>query len=291
MSRNPVRVALATCADVPDLDEDGPALLGALARLGVEAVPTVWDSEVDWQRFGLVVVRSTWDYAERRDAFLAWAGSLPRVLNQVPVLRWSTDKELYLADLGRAGVATVPTRFVEPGGRFETPDGPFVVKPAVSAGGRRSGRFDSGDHEAAARLVGQIHGEGVTAMVQPYLGPPDRLAEKGLVFIDGSYSHALLRSVPLPPPGHPAAPLYLEESLGPADVSPADRALAERALAAVPFSGTLLYARVDVVRGLDGAPLVLELELAEPSLYLAFGPGSAERFAGAIVRAATARSA
>jgi len=250
-------------------------------------VPAVWDAPSDWSGFDLVVVRSTWDYAERRDAFLAWAESLPEVWNAAPVLRWSTDKELYLSDLERAGVPVVPTRFLPPGTGFGPPGGPFVVKPAVSAGGRRSGRFAPEEAGAAAKLVEAIHAAGGTAMVQPYLGPAELIGELGLVYLEGSYSHAVRRSVPLPAPDGPGTTLYLAESVTAAQPSAAALELAGRTLAAVPF-GPLLYARVDLVNGPGGAPLVLELELAEPSLYLSADTGATERFAAAIERAAAA---
>ena len=130
------RVALATCAEIPQGDEDFPALVAELAALGVEAVPAIWDAAVDWQSFDLVVLRSTWDYAERREQFLRWAGSLQRVLNPVSVLEWNTDKERYLTDLVAAGVPIVPTRFAAPGEPLDPPGERFVVKPAISAGGR-----------------------------------------------------------------------------------------------------------------------------------------------------------
>ena len=222
---------------------------------------------MDWSRFGLVVLRSTWDYAERRDAFLTWARSLPRVLNPVLVLEWNTDKQRYLTDLAAAGVPTVQTQFVAPGEAFSPPGDAFVVKPAISAGGRSSARFEGGD-AAAARLVARIHADGRTAMVQPDLGD---ITEIDLVYIDGSYSHALSRRVPLPAAGDREV-FYLDEELGPAEATPRDRAVAEQALACTPAE--LLYARVDLV---DGA--VLELEIAEPSLYLGFGEGAATRLA------------
>src|ERR1700756_2624370 len=174
-------VALATCAEVPDLDEDGPALLAALAARGIDGVPAVWDAEVDWERFDLVVVRSAWDYAERREEFLSWAATLPRVLNPLPVLRWSTDKR-YLADLEAAGVPVVPTRFLEPGEPLEAPPGRFVVKPVFSAGrrglssqkpvssagGRASARYEPEEAAAAAAHVEALHADGRAAMVQPH---------------------------------------------------------------------------------------------------------------------------
>jgi glutathione synthase/RimK-type ligase-like ATP-grasp enzyme len=245
-------------------------LIAALAELGVDAEPAVWDADVDWARFDLVVLRSTWDYAERRHAFLAWARSLPRVLNPLAVLEWNTDKQRYLTDLAAAGVPVVPTTFVAAGEVLVLPDGPFVVKPAVSAGGRSSGRFEGGD-AAAGQLVARIHAEGRTAMIQPYLGD---ITETDLVFIDGRYSHSLQRRVPLPAGGDRDV-FYLEEELAAAEATPRERGVAEAALATSP--GELLYGRVDLV---DGA--VLELEVAEPSLYLGFGEGAAQRLAEAI---------
>src|SRR5262249_47567110 len=146
-------VALATAAEIPDGDEDFPPLIAALGELGVSAEPAVWDADLDWPRFDLVVLRSTWDYAGRRDAFLARARSLPRVLNPLPVLEWNTDKQRYLTDLAAAGVPVVPTEFVAPGEELDPPDGPFVVKPAISAGGRSSARFAAGEEGAARSLV------------------------------------------------------------------------------------------------------------------------------------------
>ena len=265
------RVALATCAELPEGDEDFPALIAAMAEAGIEAEPAVWDAQVDWALFDLVVLRSTWDYAERRDAFLAWAESLPQVLNSLPVLEWNTDKERYLTDLAAAGVPIVPTEFVPPGQEPEPPQEPFVVKPAISAGGRSSARFDPRDADAARRLVARIHAEGRTAMVQPDLGD---IEETDLVYLDGAYSHALHRRVPLPAAGDRDV-FYLDEQLRPAEASDAERAVAERALAAAP--GDLLYGRVDLVDR-----TVLELELAEPSLYLAFGSEAAARLAAAV---------
>jgi glutathione synthase/RimK-type ligase-like ATP-grasp enzyme len=268
------RVALATCADVPAGDEDEPALLGALAELGIDGRTVVWDDPaVDWDGFDLTVVRSAWDYAERRDDFLAWAARLRRVLNPLRVLEWNTDKQRYLTDLVAAAVPVVPTTFLAVGQPLSVPDGPFVVKPSVSAGGRSSARFDPADADAAAELVSRIHAEGRTAMVQPYLG---ERGETAVVYLGGRYSHAVRRRVPLPRLGA-TSELYLDEDLGAAEATRGERDVAGRALAIAPAK--LLYARVDLMEG-----AVLELETTEPSLYLAFGDGATRTFAGAIAQ-------
>jgi glutathione synthase/RimK-type ligase-like ATP-grasp enzyme len=276
-------VGLATCAEVPELDEDGPALLAALRERGVEGIPAVWDSPaVEWERFDLVVVRSTWDYAERRDEFLDWAARLPRVLNPLPVLRWSTDKR-YLAELEAAGVPVVPTRFLEPGEAFEPPGGRFVVKPVFSAGGRASARYEPEGSHAAATHVESLHSEGRAAMVQPHVDDVETAGEIALIFLGGRYSHAVRKRVALRT-GDPNAPeLYLEEAVEAADPTEADLQVAEAALSGAPFAGELLYARVDLVH--DPEPLVLELELAEPSLYLVYADSAAERLAELITDA------
>src|SRR4051812_26858383 len=223
---------------------------------------------MDWSRFDLVLPRATWDYAERRDAFLAWASAVPWVLNPLAVLEWNTDKERYLTDLAARGVPVVPTEFVPPGAQLEPQDGPFVVKPAISAGGRNSARFEPPDHEAARELVARIHAAGRTAMVQPFLGEHE---ETALVYLDGAYSHAVRRRVPLPAAGARDV-FFLDEELARGEATPEERAVAEAAL-----PDGLLYGRVDLMRG-----LVLELEVAEPSLYLTYADGAAARFAAAI---------
>ena len=128
-------------------------------------------------------------------------------------------------------------------------------------------------------------------MVQPYLSEVDEHGETALVFIDGVYSHSIRKASLLPEPVvHAVAvprshDLFVAEGITARDPSKAERALADQVLAAVPGSGDLLYARVDLLPSPDG-PVLIELELTEPSLFLRFADGSADRFAHAIARAA-----
>jgi glutathione synthase/RimK-type ligase-like ATP-grasp enzyme len=217
-----------------------------------------------------VVVRSAWDYAEKWSEFLHWAEARPRIENPLPVLRYGVDKERYLTALAAGGVPVVPTAFVRPGEWFPPPGEPFVVKPAISAGGRRSARFEPGD-EGAQTLVSEIHGAGQPAMIQPLLSG---VAESSLVYLDGVYSHSLSRRAELPA-RRAQDVLYLEEELGPYEATRKERRIAEAALELAP--APVLYARVDLLGG-----LVLELELVEPSLYLSFRSSAADTFAAAI---------
>jgi glutathione synthase/RimK-type ligase-like ATP-grasp enzyme len=285
-------VALATCALVPDLDDDESLVIPALAAHGVVATPAVWDDRtVDWDAYDTVVVRSAWDYAERRDEFLAWSAALPRVLNAVPVLAWNTDK-IYLRELGARGIPVVPTVWIEPGQQAPSallPPGELVVKPAVSAGARNTSRYRADDGRRVRDHVDRLLGEGRTVMVQPYVRSVDDRGETALIYFAGLFSHAINKGPLLTEPGRVTQGLWEPERISGAEPRGDERALAETVLDALPWPrGELLYARVDIVRDADGTPLLLELELAEPSLFLARGDGAAERFAAAIVARLTA---
>lgn len=276
----PLRIGLATSTDHPDLHEDDAPLLPVLAERGADARAVVWDDPaVDWSDFDLVVVRNTWDYVGRWPEFLAWARRVPRLANPADVLAWNTDKR-YLRELAAAGVPVVPTTWVEPGGDYAPPPGEHVVKPIVSAGARDTVRYAPGDDSTPH--VERLIAAGRAVMVQPYLGAVDTQGESSLLFLDGAFSHAARKAPVLAPgAGHPD-----DVEITPREATPAELAVASAALAAVPLPGPLLYARVDLLPGDDGAPVLVELELAEPSLFLSTAPGAVDRLAEAVLRRA-----
>lgn len=283
-------VLLATCADLPAGDEDADLLVRALADHGVEARWSAWtDGCVDWSS-GLVVLRSTWDYTTDRDAFVGWVDGLPRVANRADVVRWNTDK-VYLRDLAAVGVRTVATSFAAPGEHVEfLPDvAEFVVKPSVGAGSRGVGRFTADRVDEARRHAACLHAAGRTVLVQPYLDAVDAAGETALIYIDGRFSHAV-RKGPMLPEGiaHPVHghELYIEERIETRPAQSAELALGAEVLDAVHdrFAVELLYARVDLLPGPDG-PVLVELELSEPSLFLRHASDAADpaaAFAAAI---------
>lgn len=286
------RVALAAAGAAVGIDEDLPPLCAALAERGARADVCVWDDPgVPWDGYDLVVVRSVWDYARRRDRFLEWAdavASVTRLANPAAVLRWSTDKR-YLAVLAGQGIPVVPTMFLAPGqdADLEPVAGQaIVVKPTVSAGSLDTASYAAEDHDAAAAHVGRLHADGRTAMVQPYLTAVDVDGEAGLVFVNGRFSHAITKGAMLRPGARMVGGLFLEERISRRTPSSAERELADQVLDAVPWAaaGELLYARVDLIGSPDG-PLLLELELAEPSVFLAEGAeaDAAGRLAEAII--------
>ncbi len=242
---------------------------------------------MDWGEFRAVVVRSTWDYADRRDAFLEWGARPRHLMNTVAVIAWNTDKR-YLRELAAAGIPVVPTTWIDPdttGTDIRLPVGPVVVKPSISAGARNTSRYGRAAAVAARAHVDRLLAEGRTVMVQPYLPSVDTAGETGLIFIDGVFSHAVRKGPVLHASGVATDDLWAPEDISAREPGPAERAVAEATLDRLPWARQeLVYARVDIVRGDGGAPMLLELELAEPSLFLHFGAGSADRLARAIAR-------
>lgn len=284
-----MRIALATCRAIPDLDPDDRSLAAAFHTRGIEAHPVVWDDPgVEWTSFAAVVVRSVWDYARKRDAFTDWARSLViPVYNDSEVLLWNTDKR-YLAVLDRVGLPVIATRWIESVDSLErTEFGTLfsgatecVLKPCISAGAKDTLRFDTQNLTAITAHAQRILGSGRAVMVQPYLKAIESKGETALIYFRGVFSHAIRKGALLSEPGKaPDGDLFAHEVIEARVPSAGERTAGDAVLAALPFDRSkLLYARIDLVPGDDGSPEILEVELTEPSLFFSSAPGSEERF-------------
>ena len=290
-----LNIALVTARPARGLDEDEPPLHLALQNAGCDVQIAEWDdANVDWASFDIALLRSAWDYAERVTEFLSWverASKLTHVLNPLPVVRWNTDKH-YIAELAAAGVATVPSTFVEPGAdaghaiqKFleRHANSELVVKPAVGAGSRDTERHRRAEMASAVAHAKRLLDANRSVLLQPYLERVDRDGETALMFFEGRFSHAIRKGPLLPPGGSATTGLFAAEAITPRVPGADEMRLAQKIVAAVP-SGIPLYARVDLIRADDGAPCLLELELTEPSLFFAHAAGSAEKFTAAVLR-------
>ena len=299
------RIALATCSSLPALDDDDAPLVPAFAQRDVVAEPVVWDDPaVDWSGYDLVLIRSTWDYTDRPREFLEWVRRVEqstRLINPASAVEWNIDKS-YQRTLERAGLPIVPTIWLDPERNFDSRSihtrfpafGDFVIKPTISAGSRDTGRYSAG--ETPSRALAITHAKsllqaGRHVMLQRYLRQVDTVGETGIVFVDGVFSHAVRKAPLLNGPFRASTTtsvLYKEEVMSARDASPAERELAERVVAALPelvpgVDGPLVYARVDLIPDDAGNPVVLELELTEPSFFFALAPGSIDRLVDAVV--------
>lgn len=276
-----MRLNIATCRPLPEPDVDEELLLAALQAAEIDARMVAWDDASAWRNPLPTLVRSTWNYIHAPDEFAAWVRSIAArapLWNSAAALLGNLHKR-YLLELAARGVPVTPTELLIRGwsgslselcGRRGWRD--VVVKPAVGAASFETYRFTSLDAEVDA----QTHAFAMQRdlLVQPYLSSVEDYGERALVWIDGEFTHAVRKT-----PRFAGGVEVVSEAIG---LSAAERALGTAALA--PFAADLLYARVDVAPGLDGHPVVMELELIEPSLFLLQSPQALQRLVVAVRR-------
>lgn len=263
---------------------DDALAVGPLAALGIQVEWHDWRTRsVSWADFDCVVVRSTWDYQHHLPDFVATLASIAavtRLENDLSIIRRNVHKT-YLADLAAAGVATVPTTFFAEGlyeplqRSFETwATNELVVKPILGANGGDTFRLRVDDVPGISQAETVFESRG--CMVQPFQESIVTQGEHSLLYFGGTFSHAVAK---VPASGE----FRVQEDHGGTfrGIEPTTNELdvAERALAALGVAP--LYARVDLVMGPRGW-CVMEVELVEPSLYLAHGPEAPVAFARAI---------
>ena len=274
-------VAVVTCRQMPEPDPDQELLLSALRSNGIDVQLVAWDEPgVAWTDFDLAVIRSTWNYIQYLPDFLQWAHQTEqqtRLLNPARIVSSNADKR-YLIDLAKSDVPTVPTTYWPSRSDVNLNDvmsqhdwTDVVVKPAVGAGSFLTERFTLADLDRGERFWSRAVGQRAM-LVQPYLASVAEYGERCLVWIDGEFTHAVRKE---PRMGD------AEESVSAAlAIAPEEQRLAERVLAST--ASDLLYGRVDLIRGSTGAPLVAEVELVEPSLFLRQSPSALSRLVDAI---------
>jgi len=287
----PRPIALVSSAYARELDTDLPYLVRAFADRGVTAEIIDWDTaDEDWTRFASAVVRSPWDYHRRYDEFMAWVdrvAGLTTLHNSPQILKWNLDKH-YLAEMAADGLEVIPTTFVDSPADIDAVadqlGGDVVVKPTVSAGANNSWRHTS-DAAGAEAHVREILELGKSVMVQPYQRFIDERGETGLLYFDGRYSHAFRKGAILTHGEMVHNDLYVEEEITARTPKDQERELGDAVMAWLVrrFGEAPLYARVDMVKGSRGVPVLMEVELAEPSFFLHVSPGSPERFVAAVL--------
>lgn len=280
-----------------DADRELVSIRQELVRRGVECRVIDWlDPSADYTDLDLVVLKSPWDYAARAEQFLAWLArteALAPVANHPDVVRWNLDKA-YLGELTEHGVRTCPTVYC---GTLDAVRAALadatarvVVKPTVSAASADTGLFEPAD-PAALSLAARILGLGKTVMVQPAIPSVATVGERSLIYFDGRFVHAIGKGPLLALGGGLLGDAY-EETITVAQAPDDERSLAGVALGVVDriFAErgvsrgcALLYARVDIARDADDRPLLMELELFEPSYFLDLAPGAERLFVDAVM--------
>ena len=247
--------------------------------------------EIDWRApleafegLALVLLGTAWDYHDHLVEFLAKLDALAArsiaVCNPPDVVRWNGEKT-YLRELEERGAAIVPTVWLTDAGREDVDAAMYrfdtdrvVVKRQVGAGGLGQHSFSRSSMPTDGWRMCRA------AMIQPFLPSIVDEGEYTFVFVDGAFSHGVLKRA--------AAGDYRIQSLYGGyerDYTPSaeDFAIAQAVVAALPFDD-LLYCRIDMARLPSGELAVMEAEAIEPYLYPQQGPQLGERLAAAVAR-------
>jgi hypothetical protein len=282
MASDAIDVALVRCRELPEPDADEQPLLRALAAAGIGARSLSWDDPtVDWSAVELSLLRATWNYHLDRVGFLAWAeraAGACRLYNPLAVVRWNSHKR-YLGALRQRDLPVVPTLYLTADDAEssaltarlrELGVERAVLKPAVSAGSFETHLID-GHNVGEPRFADLIRAREM--MLQPYVASVDDHGERALVWIDGEVTHAVRKSPRFAGQDEVVTSVALEAD---------EVALAQRVIGAL--DDELLYARIDLARDDGGRPMLMELELVEPSLFFGHGPTGLERLVAALRR-------
>lgn len=281
------RIALLTLEDRTGYVIDDDLAADALRQRGFEVAEIPWsDTTIDWSRWDLVIVRSTWDYHIRPDEFLETLGRIEasgtRLENPRDLIIWNLDKR-YLRDLAARDVPIVPSIWGD-GGTPETFTALFdalgtreiVVKPVVSANALDTFRLQHPIDPDTLHTLTQTFA-GRPWFAQPFVNSVLDDGEISAFYFGGQLSHAV-RKVPK------QGDFRVQEEHG-GDITPLAvtgelRAASDRVIRAItpaPFQ-----ARVDLVRLTDGTLAVMELEMIEPSLYFRMSADAPANFARAV---------
>jgi glutathione synthase/RimK-type ligase-like ATP-grasp enzyme len=272
----PLHVAIATYVstgayDANTVDEDA-LLSNLLEELGISHELLAWsDPDVDWSHFTHVLIKSTWDYFDYYPEFLVWLNQLEAlgtsVLNPVATLRWNSSKN-YLLELKAKGYPCVAGQILPKGTAttlealhealgFET----LVVKPLVSGGAKNTLKITRGaGKELEDKIASLLQEEDF--LVQPYIPEIVAVGEYSLIFFNGVFSHAVLKS---PAVDDFRVQHYYGGTIQ--EITPDSKMLGSAQALVASFAKDSLYARVDGVL-IDGVFHLMELELIEPYLFL-----------------------
>lgn len=257
-------------------------LAAPLRARGLTVASQPWTDPIEKDQARLVMPSLAWGYHGRQSEWFAkldaWEAGGLKVVNPPPVLRWNSNKT-YLVELAGKGAPVVPTH-AHDALTVEALQAAFdafgsdelVVKPQVSAGSHETIRV---------KRQGSLEG-GPTgpALIQPFLPAVGEEGELSLFFFDGHFSHAVTKVAV-------AGDFRVQPQFGGrvSEVAPEREALRAAEMVLEAAGEPLTYARVDLIRGLDHTPQLMELEVIEPDLFLEHAHDNGAAFAAAAVRA------
>jgi len=266
-------------SDAFEHDRMMDALRGPFREQGMDVIDVDWADETqDWSVYGAAMIGTTWDYWDHADRFLRTLDKIEQVtplFNSAALVRWNSHKG-YLKELGEKGARMIPTLWINQvdeasfAAAFQTlGSDDLVFKRQVGAGA--DGQFRLSPTDACPDMPHPM-------MVQPFLSRIQEEGEYSFIFIDGTFSHALLKQAK-------AGDYRIQSSYGGTEtpIIPDAEDLQAAAEILQKLNEVPLYARVDMLRGEDGQLLLMELELIEPYLYPLEGSQLGPLMAAAVI--------
>ena len=269
-----MKLALLTCTNLPTWEEDDRFFHAALDMAGIEWSLLAWDSDTDWSTFDVTLIRTTWDYVDRREQFserLKEIASQTYLVNPVEIVEWNLEKT-YLKDLEDAGIPIAPTVWIDE--KIDLNEvmtsrgwGRGFLKPVVGACAVDTKRFTVNEIASVQVWLNTLVDQGEKMMLQPYLEPVETVGEYSVIYFGQRLSHCVQK---IPVKGdyrvqddygasdHPIEPIDYPQMMHVADATL--RYLHER------FSNVLVI-RMDFLKMSDGQFVINEVEMIEPSLF------------------------
>ncbi len=276
-----LKIALVTCADLPQLIPADQELIGLFAQKNAAAEAVVWnDKTVDWTQFDAVIMRSMWDYYLHAEAFGEWLDDLEnkkiRTFNSSAILQANKHK-FYLRDLERKGVKIIPTIFLPKTDNLDLSimqEGAWkaaILKPAISAGSYKTDFFEPENWQNIEKNYRDL-AKTTDLLLQTFVPEIQTEGEISLIFFNRKFSHSVVK---LPKTGD----FRVQSQFGGQYLvfSPDEKLLETAAEIIACYEGELLYARVDGVMQ-NGEFLLMEVEQIEPDLYFGLHEPAKQRF-------------
>ncbi len=278
------RIAFITSEQDPLLISDDRLAIEPVMQLGLSVEPFVWDNGVAGiGEFDAIIFRSCWNYHRKFEKFVSWILQVKDLnvptFNSIPVSLWNLHKK-YLLDLANAGVAIPRTELILKDSHSEdlrtklvaVKSEQVIIKPAISLNGEDTYLCDAQDIARIGRLTESLLSER-DVLIQEYIPEVQTFGEISLLFFNKKYSHSVRKT-----PAANEFRIHTEYGGSRMPFSPGQDLIDSAAKILDLVSESLLFARVDFIVSTRG-PLLVELELVDPMLYLACDTAAAGRFA------------
>jgi len=283
-----MHIALVTGSENPELYTDDLPLKSYLESRGVVTSVVIWnDSEIDWKKYDVLVIRSIWDYIKDIDVFSAWLDFLRshhiKVLNPISVMEWNKQKH-YLLELADQGILIPPTIYIKKNTKInlqyeieKVSWNKAVIKPTISVGAIRTWVLTKENADTLQADVDLLLSE-QDIFIQKFAEEIKSQGEISIVYFNKKYSHAVLKR-----PKENDFRVQFQYGGTYEKYIPADSLLQSLETILSNIKAELLYARIDGYITSEGRFCLMEIELIEPVLFVSSDQDAPKNFYTALL--------